>query len=140
MSGMRTLKLVADLAQLATIRHFIMVSCRDLGLDEQVTWDLELAVDEACTNVIEHAYEGQAGEIMVSVETLGDAVKVIIHDRGLPFDPQAVPVPDPTAPLEERQPGGLGLFLMRQVMDSVEFKFEGEAGNTLVMIKKFRRG
>jgi serine/threonine-protein kinase RsbW len=136
---MTTLKLVADLAHLATIRHFVLDASRDLGLEEKDACDLELAVDEACTNVVEHAYQGQAGEVEISIKAVGDAVQVIIHDEGRPFDPQAVPIPDPSAPLEDRQPGGLGLFLMRQVMDEVEFEFDGEMGNTLTMVKKLRR-
>lgn len=136
---MTTLKLVADLAQLATIRRFVEAASRDMGLEEQDMWDLEVAVDEACTNVVQHAYQGQAGDVEISIETVGDAVQVIIHDQGLPFDPQAVPIPDPCAPLEDRQPGGFGLFLMRQVMGDVEFEFDSEEGNTLTMVKQLRR-
>jgi len=133
---MTTLSLFADFEQLATIRDFVATAGRNLGLAQDAIYDLQLAVDEACANVIKHAYGGRGGKIKVTVKAVGDAVQVTIRDWGSAFDPQAVAIPDVSAPLEERPLGGLGLFLMRQMMDRVHFQFDQEQGNTLTMTKK----
>jgi serine/threonine-protein kinase RsbW len=133
---MATLSLFADFGELATIRDFVASAGGELGLAQDLIYDLQLAVDEACANVVKHAYGGQGGEIKVTVESVGDTVQVIIRDWGSAFDPQAVPIPDVSAPLEDRPLGGLGLFLMRQMMDQVRFQFDREQGNTLIMSKK----
>ena len=133
---MATLTVFADFRQLATIRNFVASVGRDLGLGQEVIYDLQLAVDEACANVIKHAYGGQGGRLKVTVEPVGDTIQVIIRDWGCAFDPQAVPIPDVSAPLEDRPLGGLGLFLMRQMMDRVDFEFDQDQGNTLTMTKK----
>lgn len=133
---MATLSLQADRFQLATIRNFVMQTSRDLGLNERVIQHLELAVDEACTNVVQHAYDEQGGKIEITIELLAAGVQVVIRDWGATFDPRTVPIPDVTAPLQQRSPGGLGLFLMRQLMDQVDFQFDAERGNTLTMMKR----
>ena len=133
---MATLSLFADLSQLATICDFVTQVGHDLGLDERLIYDLHLAVDEACTNVIQHAYRGRGGQIEVTVEPMDGGLQVIIRDWGEAFDPRTVPTPDVMVPLEQRSLGGLGLFLMRRVMDRVEFHFDPKHGNTLTMWKR----
>jgi serine/threonine-protein kinase RsbW len=133
---MATFKLRANLTELAAIRGFVEKTGRDLGLPERTIYDLELAVDEACSNVIRHAYGGQAGMIDLAIRREDGCIRVTIRDWGRAFDPAAVPVPDVNAPLEQRPLGGLGLFLMRQMMDNVEFEFDPVNGNTLTMTKR----
>ena len=136
---MATLKSFADNRQLAPIREFVTRVARNLGLCDKVIYDLQLAVDEACANVIEHAYDGCGGDIEITIEPTREGIQVAIHDWGGSFDPDTVPVPDVTAPLENRQLGGLGLFLMRQIMDEVRFEFDTTRGNTLTMVKRLRK-
>jgi anti-sigma regulatory factor (Ser/Thr protein kinase) len=136
---MATLSLCADLGDLATVREFVASIGTDLGLDADVIYDLQLAVDEACANVINHGYGGQAGRIDVTVEPVEEGVQVVVRDWGGAFDPHGVPIPDVEAPLEERRLGGLGLFLMRKVMDDVSFAFNAEGGNVLKMVKRIQR-
>ena len=133
---MAMLKVSADLFQVPAIREFVALTGHGLGLSESVIWDLKLAVDEACTNVIRHAYRGQGGELEIAIERVECGIRVVIHDWGAPFDPQAIPVPNLMLPLEGRPLGGLGLFLMRRVMDRVEYHFDEQQGNTLTMIKR----
>jgi serine/threonine-protein kinase RsbW len=133
---MARLDLVADLSQLARIRRFVAKTGRDLGLDDDTIYDLQLAVDEACTNIVRHAYGGVGGEIEITIEPVEGGIRAILRDWGAEFDPGAAPIPDVTAPLELRPPGGMGLFLMQEVMDRVDFRFEGERGNTLIMEKQ----
>ena len=133
---MATLTLLADEHKLASIREFVAQAGRDLDMDESAIYHLTLAVDEACSNAIRHGYDGQAGPIEITIEPTKDGVRTIIRDWGVPFEPDTVPIPDITAPLDERPQGGLGLFLIRQIMDEVAFRFDAENGNTLTMVKQ----
>ena len=136
---MATLSLFVTECQLASIRQFIAREGGELGLDESAIYDLQLAVDEACANSVEHGYGGEGGKIEISIEPTNDGVQVIVRDWGHVFDPAAVSSPNVSAPLEQRPLGGLGLFLMQQVMDEVRFEFDAEKGNTLTMVKQRRR-
>jgi len=133
---MASLRLLVDLDTVTEVREFVVQVGHDLGLPPGAIDELELAVEEACTNVCRHAYGGHCGEIELSLERDEGNVEVVLRDWGAAFDPAAVYAPDVTAPLEERSLGGLGLYLMRQLMDRVEFQFDEEAGNTLTMVKQ----
>ena len=133
---MATLTLLADAHQLASIREFVAEAGKDLDMEKSAIYHLTLAVDEACSNAINHGYGGQAGKIEITVEPTEDGVQAVIRDWGIPFEPDAVPVPDITAPLDRRPQGGLGLFIIRKVMDEVCFEFDAQAGNKLTMVKR----
>lgn len=121
---------------LEQIGDFIGLTAENAGLDETAVYAVQLAVDEACTNIIEHAYGGESlGEISISTEVTANRFIVEILDHGQPFDPDSIPVPKTNVPLEEIQPRGVGLFLMRKMMDEVRFSFEPSLGNTLTMVK-----
>lgn len=137
---MAELSLWAGASELADIRAFVEETGHALGLDEASIYALQLAVDEACTNVIMHAYDAQEGRIKVRIKAVGDWVEVTIRDWGEAFDPERIPSPDVEAPLEERRLGGMGLFLMHQMMDRVDFRFSESDGNTLTMAKRLQRG
>lgn len=113
---------------------------RNAGLDEDTAFHIEMAVDEACTNIIHHAYGGEgAGEIELACRIENDQVIVTLHDHGKPFNPDAVPPPKMAETIEEVAIGGLGLYLMRKLMDEVHFEFDPREGNTLTMIKRTPR-
>ena len=136
---MTTMHLWADLAQLRTIREFVAETCSDLCVDGRSIPDLQLAVDEICSNSIRHAYGGQGGQLQVTVQPVPEGVQVTVRDWGLAFDPEAVSIPDVDAPLEQRSLGGLGLFLVRQLVDDLRFEFDEERGNSVTMIKRCPR-
>lgn len=129
----------ADLADLVEIREFVVDASRPLGADEQAIRDLQLAVDEVCSNSIRHGYGGRDGHIEVTVEPVGHSIRVVVRDWGRAFDPDRVPVPDLDLPLEERSLGGLGLFLVQQVMDEVRFEFNDSNGNSVTMVRRLDR-
>jgi len=133
---MPTLRLSADLSHLCAIREFVSRTSRDLGVSERVIQDLLLAVDEICSNVIVHGYDGHGGDIEVTVDRSEAEVRAIVRDWGKAFDPESICVPDIDAPLQQRPCGGLGLFIVRQLMDEVRFEFEGEKGNSVTMVKQ----
>jgi serine/threonine-protein kinase RsbW len=114
-------------------------SAQEAGFDEAVLYQLQLAVDEACANVVHHAYKGmEPGDIEVSCSFDEQRLVIRVRDWGRSFVPEDVPEPDVDAPLEERSLGGLGLFLIRQCMDEVEFSFEDKDGNELTMTKRLQ--
>jgi serine/threonine-protein kinase RsbW len=127
--------MAGTLAELPRIVEFVEDACEQTAIDPAKRFDLQLAVEEACTNVIEHAYSGKGGELTVCFEVCGPDVQITVTDRGQPFSPAEVALPDLSIPLEERPVGGLGIFLMQQLMDDVEFDFSGE-GNRLRMVKR----
>lgn len=122
---------------LQKIGSIIEQAAKDAGLSDSAVYQVELAVDEACTNIIEHAYGGEGnGDIEVSYLIQEDGLKVVLRDRGRPFDPSKVPTPNLKRPIEELEPRGVGLYMMRKMMDEVYFEFSPEEGNTLVMVKR----
>ena len=109
------------------------------GFDERALYEIQLAVDEACANVVDHAYQGaEPGDIEVSCRLDGELLTVQVRDWGRGFDLTSVEDPDLDAPLEERSLGGLGLFLVRQVMDDVRYSADPELGNELMMSKRLQ--
>lgn len=135
MVAKREMCVSADLDSLAGIARFVTAMAVDAGLSDDDVYDVQMAVDEACTNSIEHAYGGTGGVLRVCCFVEGDDFVVRITDFGRPFRPDAVPEPDLTCPIEERGVGGLGLFFMKQLMDSVSFTFSAQEGNRVVMRK-----
>ncbi|GAB4425185.1 MAG: anti-sigma factor antagonist [Chloroflexi bacterium OHK40] len=133
---MDSITLTADLDALAKISAFVTEAAERAGLDERATWQVQLAVDEAATNVIQHAYDADApGDLTLSWSCENNRFTVTLRDYGRQFDPGSVPEPDITSPLEERQVGGLGLYLITRLMDEVRFEFNPQGGNVLTMVK-----
>jgi len=122
---------------LAKIAKFVTQAAVQAGLNETAIFAVQMSVDEACSNIIEHAYGGEnIGDIDCTCKIDSQGLTVILHDWGAPFDPEKVPEPDLTSPLEKRKEGGLGLFFIRKLMDEVHFEFSAEKGNTLTMVKR----
>jgi len=134
---MESITVPATLDSLARISDFITDATARVGLDEHTAWQVQLAVDEAATNIIQHGYDAEApGEIELQWRVENDRLVVTLRDSGRRFNPDNIPAPDITSPLEERQAGGLGLYLMGQLMDAVEFTFGDPRGNYLTMSKQ----
>jgi len=124
---------------LAEIGEFVTEQAEAAGLDEKGAYAVQLAVDEACSNIIEHAYgEGKVGQIKCTCTLIDGGLKIVLQDNGEPFAPDEVPEPSPGVPLEEYGPRGAGLFLMRKMMDEVKFDFRLGKGTTLTMVKRVK--
>ncbi len=122
-----TLQVPALPASLEAVRRFVEQQASEAGLNERAVNQVRMAVDEACANVVEHAYEGEGGHHLdVRVETHGDEVVVRILHTGRSFDPSGYKGP---AKLEEairqRRSGGFGVFLMQRLMDEVQYLTRG---------------
>ena len=143
MVTLSTLRIKAVLENVPTAIDFVAHSARVAGFDGHALYEIQVAVDEACANVVCHAYAGlEAGDMEVSCtitkEGTGDSPAFVIRvrDWGASFDPEAVAVPDVTLPLEQRPLGGLGLYLIYRFMDRVQFSFDPQLGNELTMVKR----
>jgi serine/threonine-protein kinase RsbW len=122
--------------QMERVCEFIGHAAAEAGLGDVESSRCQLAVDEACTNVIEHGYGGEdQGAIDLVCQVRSDDLVITIHDHARPFDPSEVPPPKLNASLDELKVGGLGIYFMRQVMDAVEFSYE-DGGNKLVLVKR----
>lgn len=129
----------AELDSLPQFRDFIDSICRELPeADEHFAYDLKLAVDEACTNIITHGYAGMnPGSIILCLELEPQEVRVTITDFGHSFEPTEQPAPDVEAGLEDRPMGGFGLFFIYQTMDDVDYEAD-VCGNRLMLVKRFQ--
>jgi serine/threonine-protein kinase RsbW len=121
------------------IREFVAEVAREGGFSEKEIYSLQLAADEAASNIIEHAYEGVSdADLDIACDMRGDTLIITMRDTGRPFDPSKVKQPNLKADLSKRQIGGLGLYLMRKLMDEVRYESNPTTGNLLTMTK--RRG
>ncbi|MCC7117010.1 MAG: ATP-binding protein [Anaerolineales bacterium] len=118
------------------IREFVAEVARAGKFTEKEIYSLQLAADEAASNIIEHAYAGVTNaSLEVTCEMQGNTMTIIMRDQGAPFDPAQVKQPNLKAELSERQIGGLGVYLMRKLMDEVHYESRGKV-NTLTMLKR----
>ncbi len=126
-----------SLNNLETICDFVTHCADEAGLSEEEVYAVQLAVDEASTNIIEHGYgEECPSRIDITCEPVEDGIKVVIYDDASPFDPTSIPEPEINVSLEEVKPRGLGIYLMRKMMDEVCYESDPDKGNTLTMIKR----
>jgi anti-sigma regulatory factor (Ser/Thr protein kinase) len=135
---MQTVRFAAKFEFLDEIREFVGGVARAGGFSDRDVYNIQLATDEAASNIIEHAYGGISdGLLEISCGVNGSAITIVLVDHGESFDPSEVPAPDLKADLSERKIGGLGIFLMRKLMDEVRYQAEPRKNrNTLTMIKR----
>lgn len=136
--GWFELQIDSNLKNLEAAADFVAKTMHAVGArNEKDVFDVQLAVDEALTNIIEHAYSGQQGGQIVIRCALSESKKeftVKLIDHGKPFDPKAVAAPDTEAALENRKRGGLGIFLIKRYMQTVKYAVNVKE-NELTMTK-----
>ncbi len=131
-----TLHISASTNELERIRHFVADHARNFGFGEDDVNDIILAVDEACTNIIKHAYEWKTGKpIHVQLAMKNRELLVSIIDEGKPFDPDSYQVPTMQDQLTRRKRSGYGILLIRKLMDQVEYR-KRNTRNEIRMTKK----
>ena len=135
------LKIPTQSTNLKIIRDFITDIAEKAGFGDEASCDIALAVDEASTNVIKHAYRGgDDKQITVSVKYDKSKIVITISDSGKGFKPEAVDDLDMNAYLKNKKRGGLGVHLIKSAMDEVEFKSEPGTFNSVKMIKYLPEG
>jgi anti-sigma regulatory factor (Ser/Thr protein kinase) len=127
-----------EVGEVARLIEWIDASCAAEGLAEDLKFKLTLALEEAVVNVITHAFEGlpPPHSIRVRLDIAAASVTAEIVDNGRYFDPTSAPDPDLSQPIGERDPGGLGIHLMRGMMDRVHYRRSG--GNNILQLEKAR--
>jgi serine/threonine-protein kinase RsbW len=129
---------VCDYEQLGGIRDFISVKALQFGFSDDEAYRISLAVDEACTNLIRYAYKlDTSRKICVNIETQTSQFIVNVLDDGTPFNPLDIPSPEMEKYFKEFRRGGLGIHIMRTVMDRIEYQPATGSGskNVLKLIK-----
>jgi anti-sigma regulatory factor (Ser/Thr protein kinase) len=126
------------LESLPALSDFVADACQTLGIDAESAYTVQLAVEEACANLIQHGGSSSQPDppgIAVDLCRDGQHCTVTLRDRGKPFDPTSLPPPDLSPRLRKRRPGGLGVYLIRRLMDQVSYSAE-DGVNTLTMVKR----
>ena len=126
-----------DVRQTRQLNDFVKQMTMRLSMDDTLARNIRLAIEEAVVNVMEYAYpEGQEGNVTVAMQSNGKQLKVTITDTGVTFDPTERDLADTTLSAEDRPIGGLGLLMMRELMDSMNYEREN-GRNVLTLYKKY---
>jgi len=130
----------AYLESLNDFREFIKGHCANApGINVEILYDVQLAVDEACMNIISHGYRDlDPGSIILDLEFDPDKLTVCLTDFGHSFEPSNAPIADADAPIDELELGGFGLFFIQQSMDKMDYRVT-EDGNTMILTKYLRK-
>jgi serine/threonine-protein kinase RsbW len=132
----KTLKVKSRTENLSLIRDFVNSATIELDIPKDVSENIILAVDEACTNIIKHAYKySPEGDIVINIKVADNKLTVSITDFGLDFDPTLVPVPDIKKYYQQHKVGGLGIYLIKKLMDEVKYNPAVGNKNQVVLIK-----
>jgi serine/threonine-protein kinase RsbW len=135
-----TLQVPSSTENLALIREFVTTVGQQAGITDLEICNIELAVDEACANVIEHAYGHDASkEVTIRANIDEDAITFEIVDTGPGFDPTKVKQEDLEQLIQKRKDGGLGLRLIKTLMDEVNYEIVPGQKNELRMIKRINK-
>lgn len=135
----RRLVLPNDVQEVPKLAGFIDEFCETCGIDMSTTMSLNLAIEEAVVNVMDYAYpNGGKGDVYIEAECDDDVMTFIIRDNGIPFDPTKASEVDTTLSAEERPIGGLGIHLVRTIMDTEEYSYT-DGQNVLTLKKKLNK-
>ena len=134
------LKISSVTDNLEIIREFINNIARKGGFSEESVDQIELAVDEACTNAIKHAYKYSSTKMLdISVFLDNEKIEIIIMDKGAGFNPDNLPIPNLEKYMRVAKVGGLGIHLMRTLMDEVNFSINPGKKNQVSLVKYLSR-
>lgn len=131
----KEIKIINDLSEIATLTSFVEDLCSELAIPAETAMNITLALEEAVANIIMYAYPSQEKqEILLKVSSDEKQIFFLLTDKGCSFDPTRVADADLTLSIEERPIGGLGIFLIRSIMNEVSYqRLDGE--NRLMMKK-----
>ena len=124
---------------LEVVRDFVFRLAQKAGFEEDTADQISLAVDEACTNVIKHAHQFNSRRMIdLAVIYTIKQFEIIITDKGKGFDPQSLEKPDLPKYIHEAKMGGLGIHLMKTLMDEVSYTFNPGNKNQVSLVKYFK--
>jgi len=109
--------------------------CSTIGLDKKYMFEVNLALDELFTNIVSYGYDDDSDHLVrIDISCLDDILHIRIEDDGKPFNPMKAEAPDVKCILEDRDVGGLGIFLIKKIMDQIDYKREN--GKNILLLKK----
>ncbi len=129
-----SLTIPADTFAIPGVTAALETILAERGFEEDEIHDIQLAVEEAITNVIVHGYRDLPGMIAVRSRVSAEMAEIAIEDSAPPFDPLLLPEPDTSSDLDDRTIGGLGVHFIRELMDGIEYRYEN-GKNILVLVK-----
>jgi len=126
----------ATLEELPELLKFVERNLSESDVSPSIYFDLKLAVEEACVNIINHGY-GEELDGRISLTFIKDdrSIQIEIHDKAPCFDPSGIDSPDLESDWDKRQPGGLGWHLIKSLTDQVDYVSDHDKGNTLTIVK-----
>lgn len=132
------LALQPQISEIPRLIDWVEACCRAAGIDDELRFKMALVLEEAVANVVAHAFAGlpRPHLIRVRLDITERLISAEVSDNGHPFDPTGAPGPDLTLPLERRDPGGLGIHLMRSMMDRLQYR--RDAGSNILHLEKRR--
>jgi serine/threonine-protein kinase RsbW len=136
---MKPLVLPGTLESLTAIAQYVKIAIYQANLDKKAAYQLRLAVDEIATNIVIHGYEaaGIEGELHCQAFLSKEAITIFLEDTGLPFDPTKYKIPDDLeCPLEQRQIGGLGIYLAHQGVDKLAYERIGNRNRCIIIVNR----
>ncbi len=138
MEKKRIIELDAKIDSLSVVLTFVEDLLSEFGCPQSVITEMDIAVEEIYVNIASYAYEGQEGKARIEAEIINDdnAIRVVLTDWGIPYNPLEKTDPDITLSAMERAIGGLGIYMVKQSMDNVEY-FRKDDTNNLVLEKSF---
>lgn len=135
-----TLHVPSSTENLSMVREFVSNIGAQAGLNEREVGQVELAIDEACANVIEHAYKGDSSKEVIIRATFDDEnLRIDVEDTGTGFDPSGVPQEDLDNLIANRKDGGLGMRIIKKFMDEVRYEIGPGHKNELHMVKRIKK-
>lgn len=134
------LKIPSITENLQMIREFVLKIAAKTGFNEETQEQIALAVDEACTNVIKHAHHHDARRLMdIQIQTDANKMKITITDKGRGFDITKLKDPDVEKFIKESRHGGLGIYLIKTLMDEVDYEFNPGVKNQVQLTKYLQK-
>ena len=136
---MKELTIAATVENIPAVTEFVDAQLEALDCPVKAQMQIDVAIDELFGNIAHYAYNPDVGEATVRVEVVGDPLSVVITfiDGGVPYDPLKAADPDTTLSAEEREIGGLGIFMVKKSMDDVSYRYEN--GRNILTIRKTLR-
>lgn len=133
---MKELIIDATVKNIEKVTEFVDEQLERLGCPMKAQMQIDIAIDELFGNIAHYAYHPEVGSATVRVEVMEDPLAVVITfiDNGVPYDPLAAQEPDTTLSAEERQIGGLGIYMVKKSMDEVTYEYR--EGKNILTIKK----
>lgn len=134
---LETIKIPAKLEYLHRCMHLVSSCAKQQGFDNRRINEIELVTEESLVNIFNYAYGGGGGDVEIACLLDRDEMFIIeITDAGVPFNILDVPDPDVCADIDHRNIGGLGIFMIRQLMDDVKYRREGGKNILTLMVRK----